>query len=223
MIWQFMAAVILSVISMIIMLATERIYLPYYIKKKNIDESAVEKKTAQAAFSVIAVISTGVFGYFMAGRGFSVLYQCRIISTMMVLVVAFITDMKLRVLSNFLMLTLLTLRVIIGIAEFVMMAQNVIDGYLNSLLAFVIALAALGILSAVTGGGIGAGDIKLFCGIGFILGIRELIYTFVISVTLCALFSLFLVITKKMSMKDTLPLGPFVLLGYEVAAILVFV
>lgn len=83
--------------------------------------------------------------------------------------------------------------------------------------------AALGLLCAVTlmtvckvvmKDGVGMGDAKLIVSLGFFLGLSRFVPFIVITSLLSALSALVLLLTKKMSRKDTLAFAPFILAGY---------
>lgn len=62
--------------------------------------------------------------------------------------------------------------------------------------------------------GIGLGDIKLITALALMGGVYIAGGTLFFSMTVCALVSGFLLITKKKTMKEAIPFGPFILLGY---------
>ena len=61
---------------------------------------------------------------------------------------------------------------------------------------------------------IGMGDIKLFSAIGFISGLRGLIFAFTASSLACGIFSAFLLVLKKVQKKDQIAFGPFIAVSY---------
>lgn len=62
--------------------------------------------------------------------------------------------------------------------------------------------------------GIGLGDIKLITALALMGGVYIAGGTLFFSMTACALVSSCLLITKKKTMKEAVPFGPFILLGY---------
>lgn len=63
----------------------------------------------------------------------------------------------------------------------------------------------------IFGGGIGAGDVKLFAVLGYYLGYRFLISVSVLTFLLAASCSVILIILKKITVRYHLPLAPFAL------------
>lgn len=65
----------------------------------------------------------------------------------------------------------------------------------------------------VTGGGIGAGDVKLFAVLGFCFGSRAILAVIVLSVMTAALFCVLGLAFGKISLKQEMPFAPFALAG----------
>lgn len=88
-------------------------------------------------------------------------------------------------------------------------------GYVVSAL-FSCAGCALALLaaSALSGGGIGPGDIKLVSALGLMCGVEVICRTLIFGMTACAATACVLLATKRKTRKDTLPFGPFLLVGY---------
>lgn len=88
-------------------------------------------------------------------------------------------------------------------------------GYLqSSLFAAAVTAACLVVGAVLSHQGIGAGDIKLMIALGFMGGVVVVGGTIFFAMVLCALASAGLLITKKKTMKESVPFGPFLLMGY---------
>lgn len=83
-------------------------------------------------------------------------------------------------------------------------------------------LILLTIVGFITGKGIGAGDIKLISALGLVAGIYALCGTLIFATVICALVAAFLLITKKKTLKSSLPYGPFIAVGYMITVIVNF-
>ena len=59
----------------------------------------------------------------------------------------------------------------------------------------------------------GMGDIKLFAPIGLFLGWRMCILALITAIVLAGISSLILMLTGTKKRKDTIPFGPFIVLG----------
>ena len=98
--------------------------------------------------------------------------------------------------------------------EFLINGEGGQSYLVSCLLAFFVPGIVLYIVSSITHMGIGAGDIKLICSVGLIGGVNVLSGTVIFGTLFCAVVAVTLLITKKKSMKSTLPFGPFLMAGY---------
>ena len=88
-------------------------------------------------------------------------------------------------------------------------------GYLqSSLFAAAVTAACLVVGAVLSHQGIGAGDIKLLAALGLMGGVTIVGGTIFFSMLPCALVSAGLLITKKKTMREAIPFGPFLLIGY---------
>lgn len=142
-----------------------------------------------------------------------------ILSLSFLLAVLFI-DWKTRKIPNLIILCMLGMRLVFLLPEYLLYK----DDFLKILLASGIGLAGcfiiMLILSLITKGGIGMGDVKIISAIGFLSGIAISFYTLFLGMFVCMLFSLTLLAMKKKKMKDQVPFGPFVYIGYVMAVLI---
>lgn len=88
-------------------------------------------------------------------------------------------------------------------------------GYLqSSLFAAAVTAACLEVGAILSHQGIGTGDIKLLAALGLMDGVTIVGGTIFFAMVPCALVSAGLLITKKKTMKEAIPFGPFLLIGY---------
>ena len=88
-------------------------------------------------------------------------------------------------------------------------------GYLqSSLFAAAVTAACLVVGAVLSHQGIGAGDIKLLAALGLMGGVTIVGGTIFFFLLPCALVSAGLLITKKKTMREAIPFGPFLLIGY---------
>lgn len=67
--------------------------------------------------------------------------------------------------------------------------------------------------------GIGAGDIKMFLLLGFLVAFRGIFNVLLYSMVISAVYAIILLISKKKTTKDELPLAPFTLIGIVVSVL----
>ena len=80
-----------------------------------------------------------------------------------------------------------------------------------------LALAFLGFLHFISGGGLGCGDVKLGFVLGIWLGHEYIIVALIIAFLAGGIFAALLLLSKKVSRKDPIPFGPFLAFGATVA------
>ncbi len=152
----------------------------------------------------------------------SVLSIIKMLLGFCVLECAAYADYKLTRIPNAHVLALLAGRALILIPELIFTYEGVWQRLISSVAGGFLCLLLLLIVSRVSHGGIGFGDVKLFAGLGFLCGFYAAIYTLVFSCFLCAGVSVGFLIAKKKGMKDSMPMGPFVLFGYAAVLLLAF-
>lgn len=179
----------------------------------------VTKKLKIVVF-VLSIVLSALCGYFSGLRQDEWMSVFRMILAMAVLNVISITDITLYRIPNVCVLILLAGRVLSIIAEMIVGDGTLLLSLLNSLIAGIACLIFLFLASKITGGGIGYGDIKLFAALGFLCGTRAVVYTLLLSVFICSIVSVVLLISKKKKLKDGLPMGPFIWVGFAITVIL---
>lgn len=73
------------------------------------------------------------------------------------------------------------------------------------------------VASLLSKGGVGIGDIKLLSALAIIGGVYTVCGTLFFSVILCALLAIALLVSKKKTLKSSLPFGPFMFMGYVIS------
>lgn len=135
----------------------------------------------------------------------------------------FITDMQLKIIPNLCSIILLASKVVTSIIDFIQDREFFVSFLIQCVLAGIGCLIFFLIISKVTQGGIGMGDVKILSSIGFLCGIKVVLYSTFFSFVAASLFSLFLVLAKKKKVKDSLPFGPMLWVGFEITALLCLV
>lgn len=162
-------------------------------------------------------------GYRAAIYSVSAVSIVKMTVAMGVLSCIFITDMELMIIPNMCSVVLIVGRLLTIIYEFIWMRADAVVWFLNSIIVMVVCLLFLLIISKITHGGLGMGDVKLFSSLGFLCGARAVAFTLLFAFMLCAFASTGLLVTKKKKLKDSLPMGPFIWLGYGVTVLLAII
>lgn len=87
-------------------------------------------------------------------------------------------------------------------------------GFLNRLIGMAVGFGLLFLLAVISKGGMGGGDIKLCAGIGFWLGFPGFLYALLAASVIGSLVSIGLMVLKRKGLKETIPFGPFLMLGF---------
>ena len=97
-------------------------------------------------------------------------------------------------------------------------SQNGAVSYIaGSLVAAVLVTACMSMVALLTKNGIGMGDIKLLGALALAGGIYAVGGTLFYGVIACSLAAIVLLILKKKTIKESLPFGPFIFIGYIVS------
>ena len=229
-IWSF----VWGIMTFVIMKITVKYYLPRLSERLQVSASEAPvafKDTVgnngilnNRVLTIIIIVACTCFaawcGYTAAVHSVSAVSMLKMTVAMCVLCCIFITDLEFMIIPNFCSAVLLAGRLLTAVYEFIWMREEAIAWLLNSIIALAVCLLLLLMMSRVTRGGLGMGDVKLFSSLGFLCGVRAVCFTLVFAFLLCALVSTGLLITKKKSLKDSLPMGPFIWLGYGVTVLL---
>lgn len=129
---------------------------------------------------------------------------------MMLLVISVLTDLRKMLILDKVTLpftvVFLLLRTFIGEEPFF---YYVLGGMIGFTLLFV--------LSLISKGGFGGGDVKLYLAIGVALGPRYTVLSFTFATILGAIVAVSLLIFRKIEKKQPIPFAPFILFGTVVA------
>ncbi len=167
-----------------------------------------------------AVIVSALCGYFAFRQiGITVL-NIKLLLSFCALLSAFIIDFKTHLIPNILSIILISVRFIFMLTELISGDKNFISMLISSFAALIICFLVLIIISKIMHGGIGYGDIKLISSLGFMCGIYAVMYTLLFGLLLSFLVSIIMIAAKVKKMKDYIPFGPFIFLGYIATLIL---
>lgn len=104
---------------------------------------------------------------------------------------------------------------VLGIINVIYDIENLKIYLISTCLVFIFFL----ILAITTKGGIGGGDIKLFTALSLIFG-TNILTVITITFTVATIFSMLKLFLKQMSVKENVPLAPFVCLSVIMVVII---
>ncbi|MDR0919541.1 MAG: A24 family peptidase [Oscillospiraceae bacterium] len=132
---------------------------------------------------------------------------------------AMFIDKATKKIPNLLILTMLGTEALFIPLEFFFEREEFKSLIISSVIGFFGSFVAMFLLSLMTRGGMGMGDVKLFAAIGLLMGAAASFYTFVYAMLLCFFAALFMLFFAHKNMKDKLSFGPFIYFGFLSATI----
>ncbi|MGN0352883.1 MAG: prepilin peptidase [Roseburia sp.] len=201
----------------------KRTTISYYDEKKekntkDFDIDLLEKKNIIIIILFSAV--AGICGYFTYNNVVSYWDIIKLLIAYIGISVATIIDYKVQLIPNYLVLIMCVARFMLMICELCFRREEakylILGSFISAILVFVI----LFILSIISKNGIGMGDVKILTAMSFLCGIYCVLNTMIGALLICVLVSMGLILSKKKSIKDKIPFGPFIYLGYVIVIFL---
>lgn len=171
----------------------------------------VNKKNILVAIQIIIVGAVGFALFIDKGLDIISFYKYLIVFTL--IFDAVLIDIEKQLIPNLLCLVMLAIVLLINSYQILQnmeaMSVYIINYAIGGGLAFIIFFVA----KLISRNGIGAGDIKLMTVIGLCVGynIIDVIF-YILLVAFC--YSVFMLITRKAKLKDSLPMAPFIYIGF---------
>lgn len=210
--------------------ALEILLLWLYFRKQNIFEmesiegeertaSKVDNTQISIAVSLIGML-LGVATVLTLENVANYLNYLKLILLLGIVAGAGVVDYKRTIIPNQFIIIGLIIRGVIYIAEYFIFSETFYSQLISDLIGVAFGFGFLLIVALISKGAIGFGDVKLFGVIGLLSGAICTYYTLLFSLVASAMVSLILLITKKKNRGDSIPFGPFILMGYFVAIVL---
>jgi len=137
-----------------------------------------------------------------------------------IIAAAAITDFKSSKIPNELIIFGICARIVIYVAEFILARSAFWRVLKNDFFGFLIGFVFLFLVAVITKGGIGYGDVKLFGIIGILSGSAGVAVILFLSLLINSIVAIVLLILKRKTLKSTLPMAPFIYMGFFLACIL---
>ncbi len=129
-------------------------------------------------------------------------------------------DLKTRIVPNRILLILLAVRTALFLAEALLYPEYILAFLSSSVSGAVLGMAVLLTGNVLCRKGMGFGDIKLSGVIGYYVGPQAVMFVLFFSLLTAAVYSIVLLLGKKISAKDEIPFVPFVFAGLAVTCLL---
>ena len=132
---------------------------------------------------------------------------------------AAIVDIKRRIIPNVLIVAGMLFRVGVYMYELIAI-ENIQSVLINDLIGFAVGFVFLAVVSLLTKGALGFGDVKLYGVIGITCGSFCTYSTLLLSLIISSVTAVVNIARKRMGRKDSFPFGPCIALGYTIAILL---
>ncbi|MGN0316840.1 MAG: prepilin peptidase [Lachnospira sp.] len=195
---------------------------------KKIKSTLLEKKYSYQFVSLAFAVLAGVCGALACHHLFFperdivvvIIKLFRIVLAYCSLIIFCLTDIKCFIIPNKILLFFSAIRVLLIPFEYLFDSKsfwnNIGDCFIGAVICFIILL----LISFISRGGIGMGDVKLFTVLTFISGAYCTFNTLLYGLLACALFSIFALLFGNKKAKDKIPFAPFIYIGFVITIIL---
>lgn len=129
-----------------------------------------------------------------------------------VLIVITFIDLKEMIIPDILIVIILILSSIQKFLNYFI--YKISPGLVNSFGGLVLAGGLFLAIVILSKGGMGGGDVTLIGALGYVLGLRLIPITILLSFILGSIISIFLLVSKIKTRKDPIPFGPFIVLAF---------
>lgn len=165
------------------------------------------------AVMLVSGLAVAVTSFFVLSFKLDAVAEIQLILASFFLETGAVIDFKIKKIPNYIPITFFLVRVIFIVIEAVFY-KLALKSVLLSLVSSLVCLIVLFLLSVLTKGGLGMGDVKLITALAFCIGIQTTLATLFFSMLFTLFTAIFLLLFKKKSAKDAIPFGPFILFGY---------
>lgn len=131
-----------------------------------------------------------------------------------------IIDGRIKKIPNKLVLVILAVGAVLLVVKCIAAPENSVKLLLTALAGAVGCLLLFLLFTVLTKGGFGMGDTKLTAALGLVLGLMDTMVTVLLGMILCMLVSVTLLLLGKKTLKDDMPFGPYIFLGYILIVVL---
>lgn len=171
-----------------------------------------EKKDCIIFFSFF-ILSAILMGLFYSKHGYSFSTALKYLIFIYSLFLTASIDLKQKKIPNIMVLFILAERIVFFIPEFILYREAFSTVLLSSLVGLVTAGFIMIVCRFISRGGMGAGDVKLFSAIGFMVGLSGVVSILFYSLFLASAVSIFLLVSRKAKFRETIPMAPFIFAG----------
>ena len=219
----FIVSAIWGICTLASMAATVRWYFPCLRVRENneIKEIMSDDRNLRMRILIIAAcVFSLVAGYRASITADSYVSLAKLLVGTCVVSCAVMTDMNFMIIPNIFVEALLIARVLFLVPEYFQNPEGVVPRLVSSVIGLLFCLITLCIVSLVTKGGLGYGDVKLVSCLSFLTGLYAGVNTIILACFSCGIAAAYLLLSGRKGMKDAIAFAPFILIGYEIMIII---
>lgn len=148
------------------------------------------------------------------------LFVLKIFVSLIALQAAALIDLNTHAIPNILSLYLIVARILFIPFEFIYQKEVMATLLLSSAIGGVATFLVLYLIHRITKSGFGMGDVKLLSALGIMVGISSCLTTILFGMIIAALLGIGMILLKRKTRKDSIPFGPFILVGFIISVVL---
>lgn len=190
------------------------------ISKKKLNLPYKDFSIIQWIVLAVAVLLVGIVTFRVQMYSGHWIDVVKIIFTALVLASSGIVDLFTKKIPNIYPVSVLGFRVIMLICEFIWLREKFVMLAVLALVGLIVSFLIMLLFKLMTKGGFGMGDVKLLSTVCSVVGMTTTLYTLTFAMIMCMLCALVLLALRKKKLKDEMPFGPFIFIGYVAAVIL---
>ena len=218
----FVAAAICAALAIYSYCCYEGVFSPVYKhfpRKKSADGEVVPFSKDASLWLMIGMFPILLLVQVLLHRNTQIVALVKLVVLLAIVICAGIVDLKKRIIPN--LLVCFGLLFWVGITVLDVVNSDNLKGLLASeLIGFLVGFVLLAVVSVLTKGALGFGDVKLFGVIGLIGGAFCTYSTLLVSLIVSVIVAVIGMATKKIGRKDSIPFGPCIMLGYIIVLFL---
>ncbi|MBR2048762.1 MAG: prepilin peptidase [Oscillospiraceae bacterium] len=163
----------------------------------------------------VFVVISWLWGSQVVRYGVSAMAVLKLSLCYYAILAAAVIDFKLHIIPNLIPIILIGASALIFVYELLFGAGTLARALLSLSGCLIFGLCLL-VGNRISGGGIGLGDVKLLSAVCLLGGIGLAFSTMVFALICCSLFAAVVLLSKKMSIRQSVPFGPFIYLGFVI-------
>ena len=173
------------------------------------------------SFLLFSTLSISILVYLLTYNNHHIIsYSLNLTLLSLILVLTSLIDYKLKIIPNEFIIIGIIIRLLFYIYYIFSSMVDLKAIFIFDILGMILCSGIFLISNLIKKDSAGFGDVKLFAIVGLFLGLTRSFNVLFYSITASFICAIVMLISKKMNRNDSLPIAPFVLIGYIIAILL---